>query len=231
VILAHDIGACRAAELSLALELQERGFEVLALDLRGHGESGGSRATYGLHEKRDVIAAFDFLSARHGRRLDRVGAFGAGTGAHAVVLAAADRPGLRVLVLDGLYPDASYPLAREVFRGWDWGIERLRAVPGGILAVTSGMRGERARAAEVLGTLLGRHVLLLAPANDPDLGGEIRAMFERVPEQVDADGNLVVVPRTQAQGLYGEDLAVHHERVVSFFVERLGGGAQEVASN
>ena len=224
VLLVHDVGSSKASVLSLALRLQDEGFEVLALDLRAHGESEGRRSTYGLHEKRDVVGAFDFLSARRGQSQSRVGAYGAGAGAHAVVLAATERPGIRVLVLDGLYPDAAYPLARAVFRDWDWGVAHLRGVPGGMLAALSGMHGEGARASGVMARLVGRDMLLLAPQNDVGLAGEIRAMLEDVPEQADSDGNMVMVPASQAQGLYGDDLRLHHERVVSFFVDRLRPG-------
>ena len=46
-------------------------------------------------------------------------------------------------------------------------------------------------------------------------------MVEAVPDQPDVDGNLVVLPRTQSEGLYGADLARHHRGVTEFFVERL----------
>ena len=47
----------------------------------------------------------------------------------------------------------------------------------------------------------------------------------------DVDGNLVILPATQSEGLYGADLATHHDHVVAFFRERLYGGAQNGSLN
>src|SRR4029453_354334 len=92
---------------------------------RGPGASGGTASTLGVDEKRDVIGAVDYLADLEGIDHRKVGAYGVGQGAHAAVLAAADRPALKALVLDGLYPDASYPLVRSAFEGWDFGERRL----------------------------------------------------------------------------------------------------------
>jgi len=55
-------------------------------------------------------------------------------GAFAAVLAARDRPALRVLVLDGLYPDVGYPLVRRAFDGWEVGVEHLAFLPRAIFS-------------------------------------------------------------------------------------------------
>ena len=89
--------------LTLGIALQKGGFTVLAFDFRGHGASGGTGSTLGLDEKRDVIGALDYLAAS-GVEARRIGVYGVGMGAHAAVLAAADRPSASVLVLSGLYP-------------------------------------------------------------------------------------------------------------------------------
>src|SRR5690242_8832377 len=53
VILVHDVGASREKLLPLAQRLQKSGFAVLALDLRGHGESATAEFTW---EKLDADA-------------------------------------------------------------------------------------------------------------------------------------------------------------------------------
>jgi len=145
-------------------------------------------------------------------------------GAHAAVLAAADRPSIRVLVLDGLYPDASYPLARSVFAGWQPGVRHLSFLSNGLFALMSRTRIGDHRAAEKLPGLLGRDMLLLAPEGDPELMAATQRMVETVPEQRDVDGNMVVLPVTQGDGLYGADLDRHREQVVLFIAERLTPG-------
>src|SRR5262245_30526216 len=109
IILSHDRGRSKGTLVNMIIPLHAAGFTVLAYDSRGHGASGGTASTLGVDEKRDVIGAVDYLATLEGIDHRKVGAYGVGQGAHAAVLAAADRPALRALVLDGLYPDAAYP--------------------------------------------------------------------------------------------------------------------------
>jgi pimeloyl-ACP methyl ester carboxylesterase len=222
VLLCHDLGSSKASLVGLGLELHGRGFTVLLFDFRGHGQSEGRSSTLGLKEKRDILGALDYLAQRLGREIAGVGVYGAGMGAHAAVLAAADRPALKVLVLDGLYPDASHPLAREVFAGWEPGMRRLRFLSNGMFALLNRTRIGDHRAADVIPRLLGRDMLLLAPADDPHLTADIERMLQSIPEQRNFDGNMVVLPSTQGAGLYGAALDRHRKQVAGFLESRLG---------
>jgi pimeloyl-ACP methyl ester carboxylesterase len=222
VLLCHDLGSSKASLVNLGIELHDRGFTVLLIDFRGHGQSQGRSSTLGLDEKRDILGALDFLAQRRGGETGSVGVYGAGMGAHAAVLAAEDRSNLRVLVLDGLYPDASFPLGRKVFAGWEPGQRRLGFLSSGLFAVMNRTRIGDHRAADVLPGLVGRDLLLLAPANDPELTAEIQRMVTTIPEQRNVDGNMVVLPAIHGDGLYGEALERHREQVALFFETRLG---------
>jgi len=221
VMLCHDFGASKSSLVNVALALNRVGFPVLAFDFRAHGDSQGQRSTLGLREKRDVVGAVDYLSSRQDLDTKRIGVFGVGMGAHAAVLAAADRPAIRVLVLDGLYPDAAWALARGVFRNWGFGVDHLAFFPRGVFVALTGFPGENERAAEVISNLYGRDMLLLAPASDTRLADEMMRMVQSVPEQPDVDGNLVVLPATHADGLYASEMTRYHERVAQFFSDRL----------
>ena len=205
--------------VNLAIALRAEGFAVLMFDFRGHGDSAGDRSSLGVLEKRDVIGALDWVAGK--KRLRRVGVFGAGMGAHAAVLAAAERRELQVLVLDGLYPDAAYPLARDVYPNMTWARRGLSFLTNGAFFFFHGTSPRSQRAADTVGELTGRDLLMLAPASDSALMEEMLEMVQRIPDQVDADGNLVVVPATLGEGLYGEQLGRYHERVVGFFATRL----------
>jgi alpha-beta hydrolase superfamily lysophospholipase len=221
ILLCHDVGSSKEVLLPLAIELRRRGYAVLLTDFRGHGESRGRGSTLGLDEKRDVLGALDHLAARHGQEPPRVGVYGAGMGAHAAVLAAADRPALRVLVLDGLYPEVTYPLAREVYAGWKPGIRHLGFLAGGLFAVVTRTRPGEHRAADVVARLRGRDLLLLAPAGDAELTAEIQRMVESIPVQPEVDGSMLVLPATLPDGLYGEHLGHHREQVARYLDDRL----------
>ena len=225
LVLCHDAGSSKASLAGLAIELNRRGFPVLLFDFRGHGESEGGGSTLGIAEKRDVLGAIGWLT-RHRGEGEPVGLYGVGMGAHAAVLAAADRPLVRVLVLDALYPDVSYRLARGVFAGWKPGARHLSFLADGIFGLLRHTPAGEERAADEIGRLVGRDLLLLAPAGDLDLVSEMQQMVALVPNQRDADGSLVVLPATATGGLYGDDAGRHRQEVASFFEARLPSAAR-----
>jgi len=221
VVLCHDLGQSRSSLINTGIALREAGFSVLMFDFRGHGESGGDGSTLGLLEKRDVLGAVDYLQDVAGFDGARIGLFGVGMGAHAAVLAAADLPEVRVLVLDSLYPDAGFTLVRDVYAHWGFAERNLAFLPRALFAVIHGTGADAERAEDVIGHLPGRHLLLLAPAGDSPLAAAMERMYVSIPDEGDADGNLVVLPATQAGALYGEQLGRYHERVAGFFAARL----------
>jgi len=142
-------------------------------------------------------------------------------GAHAAVLAAADHPRVRVLVLDSIYPEPSFRLVRDVYARWGFAVRNLSFLPRVAFSLLHGATLDERGAAAELNRMTGRHLLLLAPAGDSMLAAEMQSMWKTIPEDEDADGNLVTLPATQPDGLYGVQLQRYHERVAAFFLERL----------
>jgi pimeloyl-ACP methyl ester carboxylesterase len=221
IVLCHDFGGNKESMVHLAILLQRAGFTVLSFDFRGHGGSDGDGSTLGIAEKRDVLGAVDFLGRRRGVDRDHVGVYGVGMGAFAAALAAADRPTLRVLVLDSLYPDVDYPLVRRVYQGWPFGVAHLGFLPRALFDLEHRGAGADERAADALPALAGRAFLLVAPAGDAALSAEMERMYRSVPERRDIEGNLITLPATPATGLYGADLERYLDRISTFFRTRL----------
>jgi len=221
VILCHDLGAGKGSLVNLAIALQQSGFTALALDFRAHGKSGGEASTLGVDEKRDVLGALDYVAALKNVDARRIGLYGVGLGAHAAVLAAPDRPAARVVVLDGLYPDPGYPLVRKVYAGWSFGVRYLGLFPRLALRLMSRPEGGTQEAAAVVPLLASRDLLFVAPAGDSTLAAEMQRMYASVPEQRDADANLIVLPATRTSHLYGEELDRYNRRITEFFEKRL----------
>lgn len=61
IILLHGIRGYKEHFSELAIRLNGKGYNTLALDLRAHGDSDGKYCTYGFYEKYDVQKAVDFL--------------------------------------------------------------------------------------------------------------------------------------------------------------------------
>lgn len=223
VVLCHDRGRSKGSLLNLMIRLHEMGCTTLALDFRAHGDSEGRSSTMGIHEGRDVLAAVDFLRARPGFDRAPIGLYGVGMGAHAAVLAAAERSRISVLVLDGLYPDVGYALARELFGDWQVGQRLLAPVARPLFEAMTGTSVADNRADDVLSTMTGREVLLVSPGDNAQLAAEIERMYERIPRTRETDGSLITLPVTQTRDLYGEEVDRYHSRVAGFFRERLLG--------
>jgi pimeloyl-ACP methyl ester carboxylesterase len=101
VAVIHGSGGARIRPLEHIRMLQRNGYGVLAFDVRGHGESGGSGDALGMEGYKDAMAALAFMEARDDVEPGRVGLLGLSMGAEIALDAAVHgaRPG--AIVSDG----------------------------------------------------------------------------------------------------------------------------------
>lgn len=103
ILLLHGIDSSRASFTRHALWLNGLGYGVLAIDFRGHGESGAAQRTFGLYEARDAAAALAFLRA--GAPARRIGLIGISLGGAAALLGDDGPLPVQAMVLQAVYPD------------------------------------------------------------------------------------------------------------------------------
>ena len=120
VVLVHMQSRTRADWDEVAQQLESAGITVLAIDLRGHGASGGA-ATPLAAMVSDVRAAVQWLSTRPGVRPDAMGVAGASLGANLALVAAADQPLVRAVA--AVSPSLDY-------RGLRVGPETMKKLSG-----------------------------------------------------------------------------------------------------
>src|SRR5437667_6021771 len=81
LILCHGAGEFKENYFELCEFLAERGVAALALDMHGHGESGGERFHVKIAEwVADIHAALDFLCEHPRIDSESIGAFGLSSG-------------------------------------------------------------------------------------------------------------------------------------------------------
>jgi alpha-beta hydrolase superfamily lysophospholipase len=102
VVLMHGVHANRLAMLRRARLFHAEGFAVLLFDFQAHGESTGTRITFGHREGQDAAAAIAYVRARLPN--ERVGAIGSSLGGAAALLAPAPLD-VDALVLESVYSD------------------------------------------------------------------------------------------------------------------------------
>jgi uncharacterized protein len=117
IVLVHGKDSNRTNEFggrfpNLAAALHERGFAILMIDMRGHGQSGDGRYSFGLNEQRDIAGAADWLRTQ-GFLRGSIGVLGVSMGAASSMFAAANDPDIGALIEDCGYADINPILAHE----------------------------------------------------------------------------------------------------------------------
>ena len=114
VVIAHGIDHTRQVMLPRATFLVHGGYDVLAIDLRGHGESGGSIVSPGLLEARDILGAVRYIRSRGDT--EPIALLGVSYGAAASLIAAAQSPEITAVISDGAFTsgkDVSEDISRH----------------------------------------------------------------------------------------------------------------------
>ena len=127
VLLVHGLGGGKADVLTMAEPLLNAGYNVLLIDLRAHGRSGGQFSSFGDLERHDVEAAAAWAKANRPAATRQLVALGASMGA-AAVLAARDEAGkspFDAVAVLGCYDDLG-GLARSIVgRQFVWPLSQV----------------------------------------------------------------------------------------------------------
>jgi dienelactone hydrolase len=113
VILMHGSHGTRTSEVPYLRFLADAGYSVLAVDARGHGESGGETNALGWYGDRDVAGAYRYLSRQPGIDPHRIAGLGLSMGAEELLRATAEGIPLAAVVADGAGASTSGDLALE----------------------------------------------------------------------------------------------------------------------
>lgn len=222
LLLVHGKDASRSDELDghfpdLAAALVRRGFNVLMMDLRGHGESDPARFGFGPDEGRDVEGAADFLESQ-GFHAGSIGVLGVSLGAAAAIYATADDPDIGALVEDSGYA-ALEPVLR---RNW-YGATRLPEffLPGAEL-IDRWIDHRDVRAvipADQIARIAPRPVMIVHGAVD----GLIPVQDAYDLQAADPSAVIWIVPQAVHAGAYQLKPDAYVARVSDFFRGALAG--------
>jgi fermentation-respiration switch protein FrsA (DUF1100 family) len=91
----------------IAKMLLAHGYPVLLFDLRGHGESGGTRYTLGIEEPRDILAAIDLAAAKAHVDRARVAIIAESLGGGSALMTVQADPSIGPVVTDSAFADGN----------------------------------------------------------------------------------------------------------------------------
>jgi uncharacterized protein len=204
--------------LDLAANLnsfETSGFNILMIDLRAHGFSGGEISTWGLGEKHDVEGAVDWIKTQ-GFQRGSIGALGASLGATSCVYATADDPDITALVTDGAGVD-DYPTIK---RSW----ARMTGTPkfffpAGLLMerLIYGYDFRALRPVDKMSQIAPRPVLLIYGLKEMPAGSERRPLLKAALPNAE----LWVVPGAAHTGAYTAEPHAYLSKVGTFFNQNL----------
>lgn len=100
IIWLHGLDSNKGSRIEVVAGLRGAGFNVLAFDFRGHGESDKAPMGAAIHEQDDVLGAIDWLARERGVLIDRVGLLGISYGSAIAILTAARTPDIRAVMAD-----------------------------------------------------------------------------------------------------------------------------------
>ncbi len=220
VILVHGKDSSRTAEFNsrfveFAKALHDRGFAVLMIDLRGHGQSAAAHYSFGLLERRDIEGAVEWLKQQRFEP-GRIGVLGVSLGAGSSIGATADDPDIGALVEDSGYA-AIYPIIQ---REWSKvsGLPDF-VLPGAVIMgrVLFGYNVADSRPVDDIKRIAQRPVLIIHGQQD-------QLVPESDAEQLKAalpSAEMWIVPGVDHAGAYQADPKAYDQKVADFFEKNL----------
>ena len=170
IILVHGMNSSRTAEMGgrfpeFSAGLNREGFTILMIDLSGHGQSGNARFTFGITERRDVIAAVTWLKSK-GYQPQAIGVLGVSMGASTAIGATAEDSDIGALVIDSAYAEV-YPVMQQ-----NW--SNVSGLPNIFLPSTmilgswiTGYDLTQSKPVNEIGKIAPRPVLIIHSRSDP----------------------------------------------------------------
>lgn len=170
-VICHGLGANKLNQLLLGRIADARGYNLLAIDFRAHGASGGQFSTFGDHERRDVLGALRWLARNRPEQSRKIIGIGASLGAAAMIAAAGDDSpegrSLSGLVVYATYADfgaLATDVSRERFPPVMGPLARWVAVP--LASIHAGADLAAFRPADAVKRLAGRPMAIIHGRRD-----------------------------------------------------------------
>jgi pimeloyl-ACP methyl ester carboxylesterase len=137
IFVCPDYGQNRLSLLNMASIINDQGYNVFVVAMRGQGQIPGG-STLGLKEGADVVSAIETSLVESGVAPDRLAVYGVGLGAHAAMKAALLDDRIKVLILDSPYPAPSDLLEYELRKETGFKNRILRGAIGILSALYAG---------------------------------------------------------------------------------------------
>lgn len=192
VVLLHGYGDAKIGAIAWAPTWHELGWNVVAVDGRAHGESGGRFCSGGYHERDDLDAIVDALRARYPTAARHVALFGVSLGTGAAVGCAARRGDISAVVLDSPFADYGNAV-RSHLRRLRIPLTTLHGVIVRLAEKICGARWRDTRPAELIRRIKCPVLTIRGSADDFVTPGDLAALDAAMASREDGGRSRVVV--------------------------------------
>lgn len=204
--------------LPIAEELAERGYDLLMMDLRAHGKSGGQRYSLGYWEWRDVLGAVDYLESRPDQDGCVVG-MSFSMGAAAMMEAAARDTRIDAVVIDSAFAELRPLLDRHLPQASK--LPPLFTPPTLLMGqLLYGMDLDSVRPVEDVARILPRPMLLIHGTGDGYIPSEDS---KRLQSAAGGKAELWLAPGSDHVAAYRDHPHEYIQRLTSFLDQAVGG--------
>ena len=214
ILLVHGGGDGRGSVRDYAAMLRAHGFGVLALNLRGFGDSAGQINRLGWRATEDIGTAIAFLNQQEG--VNAVGGLGLSMGGEALLGAASAFPELKAIVADG----ATYRSAADyesLPENSAWYRSFSQNTFNAFVRLLTGDTPPERTLLDSIAQSSGTRFLLIAAGTNSDEVAYNTLFHEAVPER----SALWVIPDVGHTAGYANDPDAYRTRVASFFNQAL----------
>jgi pimeloyl-ACP methyl ester carboxylesterase len=209
VILLHGAGGSRESVRAYAELLARRDYGVLAVDLRGHGQSSGKTNRLGWMGSPDVGAAVDYLLDQ--ADVERIGGLGISMGGEVLLGASAQFPQISAIIADGatrrsLAELLALPSERPLVRNF------TARVFFGSVQLLGGGQPPAPLLDEMRAAPSTRFFLIAAGENEQET-----AFNQLFAENLGANASLWIVPGVGHTGAFSRYPQEYEQRLIAFF--------------
>lgn len=209
IIVTHGAGSSREAVRGYAEMLARHGYGVLAIDLRGHGQSAGTSNRFGWQGTRDVGAAVAYLQSQSA--VKSIGGLGLSLGGEVLLGAASTFPAIRAIVADGATQRCveeltALPSEQPLYRNF------TARVMYAAVQVLTGETPPKPLLDSMREAVDTRFLLIAAGADEPEV-----TYNEFYGDTIGARAGLWVAPAAAHIEAFSRYPAEYEQRVVEFF--------------
>ncbi|MBN1562435.1 MAG: alpha/beta fold hydrolase [Anaerolineae bacterium] len=210
IILVHGAGNSRESLRRYAALFTQHGYGVLALDLRGHGNSEGTTNRLGWQGTADISAAAAYLQTQP--EVTHIGALGLSMGAEVLLGAASTVPAIQGIVADG-----ATQRCLDELRALESNRPLYRNFTARIFFLTVQLlSGDDPPIPPLLDSMIAadttRFLLIAAGTNEEEI--DYNELFA---ETVGERAALWIAPDAKHTGAFARYPAEYEERVIAFF--------------